>query len=129
MLLSDPESIVPVRRTRDGMPAIAMGRGDGWIEIRSVSISNVAFLPGDVLITSGTGGIYPPNVPVARVVRKSTDTALARSFAQPDTLDFALVQRAFMRMEVAAPPPATDSPSTPAPAPVNTPRKVQGSAP
>lgn len=135
MLLSDPESIVPVRRTRDGMPAIAMGRGDGWIEIRSVTISNVAFLPGDVLITSGTGGIYPPNVPVARVVRKSTDSALARSFAQPDTLDFALVQRAFMRMEVAAPPPTTDNPGTPAPkptpapAPVNKPRKVQGSAP
>lgn len=98
LLLSDPESIVPVRRTRDGLPAIAMGRGDGWIEIRSVALLNATFLPGDVLITSGTGGIYPPNIPVARVIRRSTDTALARSFAQPDTLDFALVQRAFMPM-------------------------------
>lgn len=98
LLLSDPESIVPVRRTRDGLPAIAMGRGDGWIEVKSVALLNATFLPGDVLITSGTGGIYPPNIPVARVVRRSTDTALARAFAQPDTLDFALVQRAFMPM-------------------------------
>lgn len=113
LLLSDPESIVPVRRTRDGMAAIAMGRGDGWIEIRSVSISNVAFLPGDVLITSGTGGIYPPNIPVARVVRKATDSALARSFAQPDTLDFALVQRAFMPMPTADAGPASAKPVAP----------------
>lgn len=98
LLLTDPESIVPVRRTRDGLPAIAAGRGDGWIEIRSVNLLNATFLPGDVLITSGTGGIYAPNIPVARVVRRSNDVALARSFAQPDTLDFALVQRAFMAM-------------------------------
>jgi rod shape-determining protein MreC len=98
LLLSDPESIVPVRRTRDGLPAIAMGRGDGWIEVRSVALLNATFLPGDVLITSGTGGIYPPNIPVARIVRKASDSALARAFSQPDTLDFALVQRAFMPM-------------------------------
>lgn len=98
LLLTDPESIVPVRRTRDGLPAIAAGRGDGWIEIRSVNLSDTLFKPGDVLITSGTGGIYSPNVPVARIVRQGRDVALARSFAQPDTLDFALVQRAFMEM-------------------------------
>ncbi len=98
LLLSDPESIVPVRRTRDGLPAIAAGRGDGLIEIRSVNLSNVIFRTGDVLMTSGTGGIYPPNIPVARVIRRSRDTALARTFAQPDSFDFAIVQQAFMMM-------------------------------
>ncbi|OYX39032.1 MULTISPECIES: rod shape-determining protein MreC [unclassified Sphingomonas] len=126
LLLSDPESIVPVRRTRDGLPAIAMGRGDGWIEVRSVALLNATFLPGDVLITSGTGGIYPPNIPVARIIRRSTDTALARSFAQPDTLDFALVQRAFMPM------PRTEgmAPEASAPQPTITPpAKVQEKRP
>lgn len=98
LLLSDAESIVPVRRTRDGMPAIAAGRGDGLIEIRSVNVSNVVFQPGDLLATSGTGGIYPPNIPVARVVKRSRDTALARTLAHPDGLDFAIVQRVFMAM-------------------------------
>lgn len=103
LLLTDPESIVPVRRTRDGLPAIAAGRGDGWIEIRAVSLTGGGFLPGDVLMTSGTGGIYAPNIPVARVVRRSRETALARTFAQPDTLDFALVQQSFMPVPSPAP--------------------------
>lgn len=98
LLLSDPDSIVPVRRSRDGVPAIAAGRGDGLIEIRSVNLSNLVFEQGDVLMTSGTGGIYPPNIPVASVIRRSRDTALARTFEQPATFDFALVQQAFMAM-------------------------------
>jgi rod shape-determining protein MreC len=96
LLLSDPESIVPVRRTRDGLPALAAGRGDGLLDIRSATSANIGFEPGDVFVTSGAGGIYSPNVPVARVIKRSRDIALARTLAQPDTLDFALVQQAFM---------------------------------
>ncbi|WCM28913.1 rod shape-determining protein MreC [Sphingomonas sp. QA11] len=107
LLLSDPESIVPVRRTRDGLPALAAGRGDGLLDIRSASLANVGFEPGDIFVTSGTGGIYSPNIPVARVLKRARDTALARTFAQPDTLDFALVQQAFLSV---APPAAPQKP-------------------
>ena len=107
LLLSDPESIVPVRRTRDGLPALAAGRGDGLLDIRSASLANVGFEPGDIFVTSGTGGIYSPNIPVARVLKRARDTALARTFAQPDTLDFALVQQAFLSV---APPAAQPKP-------------------
>ena len=110
LLITDPESIVPVRRTRDGLAALAAGRGDGMLDVRSVSLTNVGFRPGDVFVTSGTGGIYAPNIPVARIVRRSSDTALARSFAQPDTLDFALVQQIYL------PPPAATPAATPVPA-------------
>ena len=96
LLLSDPESIVPVRRTRDGLPALAAGRGDGLLDIRSATSANIGFEPGDIFVTSGAGGIYSPNVPVARVIKRSRDIALARTLAQPDTLDFALVQQVFM---------------------------------
>ncbi|MES1997492.1 MAG: rod shape-determining protein MreC, partial [Pseudomonadota bacterium] len=92
LLLTDPESVVPVRRTRDGMPALAAGRGDGLIDVKSVALSTTDFGPGDVFVTSGTGGIYPPNIPVARVLRRGRDASIARSFAQADTLDYALVQ-------------------------------------
>jgi rod shape-determining protein MreC len=107
LLLSDPESIVPVRRTRDGLPALAAGRGDGLIDIRSVSVANAAFEPGDVFVTSGTGGIYSPEIPVARVIKRAKDIALARSFTEPDTLDFALVQQAYMPP---VPPPRSPKP-------------------
>lgn len=96
MLLADPESSVPVRRTRDGLPAIAVGRGDGWIELRSAASANVDFAKGDVFVTSGTGGLFPPGIPVARVVDRATDIALGRTFARPDTLDYALVQQVFV---------------------------------
>jgi rod shape-determining protein MreC len=106
LLLTDPESIVPVRRTRDGLPAIAAGRGDGWIEIRSVGLVNAPFKAGDVFVTSGTGGIFAPNIPVAKAVSSARDAALARTYAQPDTLDYALVQKAFS--DLPAPAPAAD---------------------
>lgn len=96
LLLIDPESVVPVRRTRDGMPAIAAGRGDGLLDIRSASLASVVFREGDIFVTSGTGGIFPPNIAVARVAHDSRDTALARPTANPDAADFVLVQKTFL---------------------------------
>ena len=111
MLLSDPDSIVPVRRTRDGLAAIVIGRGDGWVDLKSASASAVVFRQGDVFVTSGNGGLFPPNIPVARTVAAASDTALGRTFAQPDTFDFALVMKVFV--EPLAPPPETPTAAPP----------------
>ncbi|AJP71396.1 rod shape-determining protein MreC [Sphingomonas hengshuiensis] len=108
LLIVDAESIVPVRRTSDGMPAIASGRGDGLLDIRSASVATLTFRPGDTFVTSGTGGVFAPNIPVARVIRTQRDVAIGQPTANPDALDFALVQQTFL------PPPApspTPSPS------------------
>lgn len=104
LLLTDAESLIPVRRTRDGVPAIAAGRGDGTLDIRSVT-TNVRFAPGDLFVTTGTGGLYPPGRPVARITRAGIDNAEARPFATPDSLDFALVERAFMPLSPTPPGP------------------------
>ena len=106
LLIVDPESIVPVRRISDGLPAIATGRGDGLVDIRSASIATMIFAPGDTFVTSGTGGIFSPNIPVARVVRTARDIAVAAPSANPDALDFALVQRSFLPEPPPAPPAA-----------------------
>ncbi|WP_341207399.1 rod shape-determining protein MreC [uncultured Sphingomonas sp.] len=113
LLITDAESVVPVRRSRDGRPALAAGRGDGLIDIRTIDTADGKFRPGDIFVTSGTGGMFVPGVPVARVLRDGTDSAPARPFARPDTLDLAIVHRAFM-------PPPPPSP-TPAPTPTPTP--------
>lgn len=110
LLILDPESIVPVRRTRDGLPAIAVGRGDGMIDVRSAGSVNATFLPGDAFVTSGAGGLYPPDVPVARIVAKAADTAVARAYVDPNVLDFANVQRAFMPAPPPRPPAPGDTP-------------------
>jgi rod shape-determining protein MreC len=113
LLILDPESIVPVRRTRDGLSAIIAGQGNGMVEVRTAGIVNAPLLAGDVFVTSGTGGIYPPGVPVARVSRSQRDVAPARVFADPDGLDFALVERAFLPAPVPRPTPS----ATPTPKP------------
>lgn len=95
LLILDPESIVPVRRVRDGLPAIAAGRGDGLIEIRSAGAAQILFEQGDAFVTSGTGGIFPPNIAVARVRARARDTAEGVIFASPDTLDYAIVQQSY----------------------------------
>jgi rod shape-determining protein MreC len=115
VLLTDPDSVIPVRRTRDGLPAIASGRGDGLVDVRSANVANAPFLGGDIFVTSGIGGIYPPGIPVARVLQNARDTAASRVFAQPDRADFALVLQTFLP----PPPPAalpTPGPAAPAPA-------------
>lgn len=103
LLVTDPESLVPVRRTRDGLPAIAAGRGDGRVDIRSVNATNVRFAAGDMFVTSGTGGLYAPGVPVAQVERAGSDSVRAIPFAAPDSLDFAVVERPFMPLPPSPP--------------------------
>lgn len=105
LLLGDPESIVPVRRTRDGQPAIVSGRGDGWLEVRAVNLSDASFRKDDLLVTSGAGGIYGPNIPVAKVVSRSGETVLARPLELPSSFDYALVQKVYLPAAVAPPKP------------------------
>ncbi|QNE31181.1 rod shape-determining protein MreC [Sphingomonas sp. NBWT7] len=111
LLATDAESVIPVRRIGDGLPALAAGRGDGTVEIRSVGTANASFKPGDRFITSGTGGIFAPGVLVARVDRAGSDSAPATPFAHPDTFDFAIVSAPFL------PPPPPPPPPEKAPTP------------
>jgi rod shape-determining protein MreC len=125
LLVVDAESIVPVRRIRDGLPAIAAGRGDGLLDIRSASVATMGFKPGDTFVTSGTGGIFSPNIPVARVIRTQGDIAIAAPAANPDALDFALVQQTFLPEPTPAPSPT----ATPAPSPSPSPSPTPAAAP
>ena len=105
LLLIDPESIVPVRRTKDGAPGFATGRGDGLLDVKPIALGNTDYGPGDVLVTSGSGGIFPPNIPVAKVLSRSRDGVLAKPYASSDALDYGSILRAFMPT---LPPPAPE---------------------
>ena len=90
-LLTDGGTVVPVRRVPDGFPAMATGTGDGLIEIRALGAENTSFKRGDVFVTSGIGGVYPPNLPVAVITRVTRENFLAAPVADPARADFALV--------------------------------------
>jgi rod shape-determining protein MreC len=125
LLITDAESVVPVRRVRDGRPALAAGRGDGLLDIRTIDTADGQFRPGDIFVTSGTGGIFVPGVVVARAIRGGTDSAPARPFARPDVLDYAIVARAFMPP---LPPPLPAARPSPAPTPAAGPPAPRPSA-
>lgn len=102
VLLTDGGSAVPLRAVRTGEAALGEGRGEGTIEVHSTVAGGPGFRRGDLLVTSGVGGVYPPDVPVAVVTSASGEIATALPLAQPARLDFALVLP-----QAAAPPPVS----------------------
>jgi rod shape-determining protein MreC len=95
LLITDNASVVPVRLARGGAPALAAGRGDGSIEIRPLGAGGNPFNRGDIVLSSGTGGLYPPDIPVAVILRKEGDVAVAWPLANPSQLDYAMVEQPF----------------------------------
>ena len=102
LLVSDRASIVPARLLRGGLPVIAQGRGDGTIDVRPREVGRNPFRRGDIIITSGTGGLYPPLVPIAKVVKLDDDGAVAMPLADPANTSFAIVEPPYEPAAVAA---------------------------
>src|SRR3546814_5964361 len=96
MLLTHVDSRVPVAMVRDGTPALVFGRNDALLEVKTVITDRNPFRPGDLLITSGAGGIYPPDVAVAVVVKPTAEGALARPAVAPEELGFVIVEEPFV---------------------------------
>src|SRR3954470_7585762 len=120
MMITDGASNVPVRLVRDGTPALAVGRGDGTIELRTLEVGQNPFRRGDVLVTSGVGGLFPPDIPVAVVVGSENDVAVARPIADPARMDYAIVLRIYQpaaNAPLEAAPPQPIAPPVTAPPP------------
>jgi len=92
LLVSDHSNIVPARLLRGGIPVISQGRGDGTLDVRPLEVGRNPFRRGDIIITSGTGGLYPPLIPIARVIRLDDDGAIAVPLADPARTSFAIVE-------------------------------------
>ena len=102
LLVSDRSNIVPARILRGGTPVISTGRGDGTVDIRPLEVGRNPFRRGDIIVTSGTGGLYPPLIPIARVVRLDDDGALGLPVADPSQASFAIVEHPFEPEALAA---------------------------
>ena len=91
MLLTDSQSVLPVRRAQDDVVALAEGRGDGLLRIRLINLGINPLKIGDVFVTSGSGGYYRPGVAVAVVAELTNDGALGRIISDPAATDFVSV--------------------------------------
>lgn len=73
MLITDPSHAIPVQVNRTGLRTIALGTGSiDRLELPHIP-TNADVRLGDLLISSGLGGRFPPGYPVAEVVSVEQD--------------------------------------------------------
>jgi len=96
LLVTDSENLVPVMRASDGLPAFSAGLGNGLVLIKPLNLGESPFKVGDIIITSGNGGLYGENIPFARVIRQTSDGALGLPFADPANTPYAIVMKPYL---------------------------------
>ena len=121
LLLTDSESVLPVRRAKGDVVAFAEGRGDGMLRVRLVNLGINPLKVGDLMVTSGAGGYYRPGVAVAIIAKITPDGGIARLVAEPSATGFVAVEPIYQPEAVSAlaeprapldPAPAADVPAT-----------------
>ncbi len=84
-LITDKDQAVPVQVVRNGIRSIAVGSSRrGALELRFMPAA-ADLQEGDLLVTSGLDGVYPPGLPVARItkIERRADTAFSRITCEP----------------------------------------------
>ena len=105
-LIADPASAVNVSLQNSKTEAMLVGSITGDLSLDMIS-QDVTVQPGDVVLTSGLGGGYPPNLLVGQVisVRKLDYELFQQATVQPivnyDQLQFILVITNFKPVEIA----------------------------
>lgn len=120
LLLTDPDHAVPVAVSRNGIRLVSYGRGDR-LELANVPTSSDVKV-GDLIVTSGLGGRFPPGFPVGTITALRRDES--RAFLIGDLKPSAQLDRGrdvlLLRPALAqAPVPAAGTAPTPAPTDAN----------
>ena len=91
LLITDPSHALPVQINRSGLRAIAIGTGSlNRLELPYLS-KNADVRVGDLLITSGLGGGFPADYPVAKIISVERDPG--QPFAKVSALPSARLER------------------------------------
>ncbi|OAI06123.1 rod shape-determining protein MreC [Methylomonas methanica] len=85
MLITDPDHAIPVQVNRNGLRTIAFGTGQPNRLHLPFLANNADIVPGDLLVTSGLGGVFPAGYPVAVVDKFEArpDKSFANIYATP----------------------------------------------
>jgi len=115
-LVTEKDQSVPVIAVRNGLRAIAVGSGkDGSIDIPFMPVS-ADVQNGDVFVTSGIDGVYPPGLVVAEVtsVHKDAARVFAKISAKPAAgVDYYRYVMLLPFAPAAAPPPESKADDMP----------------
>lgn len=85
ILITDPEHAIPVQVARTGLRTIAVGAGNTDELLLPYLAANSDVKSGDLLTSSGLGGVFPAGYPVGRItgVRREANQLLAQVRAAP----------------------------------------------
>ena len=107
-LVTDKDNAVPIQVVRNGLRAVVFGSGNiSELELRYQPVSSDIEV-GDVLVTSGMDGTYPPSLPVAKVIKVERDPAYP--FAHIVCVPLAGVDRHRTLLIVSSVPPLPERP-------------------
>ncbi len=113
-LITDPSTRINVKVQPSGAEGLVLGSITGEISLDQVSLE-AHIQPGDVVVTSGLGGLFPPNIVIGQItgVRRLEFELFQRASVQPvvnfSRLEIVLVITNFRPVDV--------SPLLPTPAP------------
>jgi rod shape-determining protein MreC len=108
ILISDAEHAIPVQSTRSGLRTIAVGTGDSKrLSLPFVTVE-ADLKQGDLLLSTGMGGVFPPGYPIAEVTRVVRDAAT--TFALVDARPTARLDRDHEVLLVWFDPPVAEEP-------------------
>jgi rod shape-determining protein MreC len=92
ILISDAEHAIPVQSNRSGVRTIAVGTGDpDKLSLPFVTIE-ADLRAGDLLLSTGMGGVFPPGYPVAEVTK--VEQAATATFSKVEARPTAHLDRA-----------------------------------
>jgi rod shape-determining protein MreC len=116
ILISDAEHAIPVQSNRSGVRTIAVGTGDLSRLVLPFVTGESDLKQGDLLLSTGMGGVFPPGYPVAKVTRVERDAKA--TFAIVEARPTAALDRdrevllVWFKAPAPEPPPATTAPAS-----------------
>ena len=113
-LITDPASSINIHLQKANTDAILVGSITGDVSLDMIS-QDVTVQPGDLILTSGLGGGYPPDLIIGQVISvRSLDVELVQQAVVQPTVDFSQLQIVLVITNFQ---PVDISPLVPVPAP------------
>ena len=87
VLITDKRSNIPVKSRNSGKRAILVGNGTKNPELDFV-LSTKHLVVGEEILTSGDGGVFPPDIPVGYIENIKNERIIIESYVDWESLDY-----------------------------------------
>jgi len=88
LLITDINSSIPVKTLNQDIQAIVSGQSNSFLlKLKFIKENQIPKI-GEILITSGNAGMFPPNIAVGKIYKIENKTVYAKSFVNFNNLEF-----------------------------------------